>query len=112
MVQISAESPDPFVTTAREYLEVKVVARAKSEGFKTVSKPRAVNIGGRDSFVRADRSGTISGKQVYETWVVALDKGVALQFEFVGGSQAELDEIVKSLDSVRFDPETPPAQKP
>jgi hypothetical protein len=62
--------------------------------------------------MRADRSGTIAGQPLYEAWVVTLDRGLVLQFEVCGVTQAELDQIVKSLDSVRFDSEAAPTQKP
>jgi hypothetical protein len=64
--------------------------------------PAKVILDGRN-FVRADRWNKVSGHMVYMSRIATVDKDLTLVFEFGCSSQKELDDLLQSLASIKFD---------
>ena len=51
VIGISAETLDPFITTAQQYLETTMIAGAATEGFTGFREPHEVKVGGQESLI-------------------------------------------------------------
>jgi len=96
-VVIAAEKLSSFsgVKTAADYFgSIKELAEAK--GFKATNEPYADSIDTKQ-LVRGDFSKPRGAVAMYQTSLATIEKGYALSFTFIGGSQDEIEEIVGRL---------------
>lgn len=91
---------DPFNTTPEDYIYNS--SFLTDPDIKGKKLPAKLALGGR-TFARATRWGKVQGTAVYESRSIMVYKDLALVFEFGAGSQKELDELLSSMDSIKFD---------
>jgi len=72
------------------------------EDIKDRKMPAKLMVGGR-TFSKAERWGKAQGTRIYEARAATVVKNLTLVFEFGAGSQKELDDLIKSLGSVKFE---------
>ena len=76
------------------------------EHLKGRKMPEELALDGR-TFIRAARWSKDHGITLYTARVATVDKDLTLIFEFYSGSQKELDELLQSLNSLKFDQRQP-----
>lgn len=80
------------------------------EHLKDRKMPEKLVLDGR-TFIRAARWSKDHGVTTYMARVATVDKDLTLVFEFGCGSQKELDELLQSLGSIKFDQRPSPSGK-
>ncbi len=94
-VVIAAEQLPTGMKTAAEYFEsLSVLATGK--GFEVKEEPREVSVG-TTKLVRGDFSKARGTLTMYQTSLVTLEKGYAVSFTFIGGSEDEVSELIEKL---------------
>jgi len=91
-----------FLTTTPENYFVNNSTFLMDDNIKGRKLPEKLTVGGR-TFARAERWGKVQGTKVYEARVATVFNDLTLVFEFGAGSQKELDDLLGSLNSVKFD---------
>jgi hypothetical protein len=94
-VVIAAEPLSAGTKTAAEYFDT-LTAVSTAKGFKTEADPHEFSVG-TTRLVRGDFSkarGTLTMRQIS---LVLLQKGYALSFTFIGGSEDEVNELIEKL---------------
>jgi hypothetical protein len=94
-VVIAAEPPPTGMSAAAEYFEsLSVLATGK--GFEAREGPREFSVG-TTKLVRGDFSKARGTLTMYQTSLVTLEKGYAVSFTFIGGSEDEVNELIERL---------------
>ena len=94
-VVIAAEQLPTGMKTAAEYFEsLSVLATGK--GFEVKEEPHEVSVG-TTKLVRGDFSKARGTLTMYQTSLVTLEKGYAVSFTFIGGSEDEVNELIEKL---------------
>ena len=96
-VVIAAEKLASFsgIKTASDYFaSIKELAEAK--GFKAINEPHADLIGAKQ-LIRGDFSKPRGSVTMYQSSLASLEKGYALSFTFIGGSEDEVEELISRL---------------
>jgi hypothetical protein len=102
-VVIAAEQLPTGMKTAAEYFEsLSVLATGK--GFEMKEEPREVSVG-TTKLVRGDFSKARGTLTMYQTSLVTLEKGYAVSFTFIGGSEDEVSELIEKLSLASRKPE-------
>lgn len=96
-VVIAAESVAsyPGLKNAADYFG-PLTELTTSKGFKVVNEPYEVSVGARQ-LVRSDFSKDVGPLTMYQASLVALEKGYALSFTFLGGNEDEVDQLIDGL---------------
>ena len=94
-VIIAAEPLPAGTKTAAEYFE-SLSALATAEGFEGKEGPHEFSVG-TAKLVRGDFSKARGTLTMYQTSLVALEKGYAVSFTFIGGSEDEVNELIEKL---------------
>jgi hypothetical protein len=94
-VVIAAEPLYAGMKTAPEYLE-SLSALATAKGFEAKEEPRKFSMGTTELW-RADFSKTRGTLTMYQTSLATLEKGYAISFTFIGGSEDEVNELIEKL---------------
>jgi hypothetical protein len=100
-VVVAAERLSSFsgVKTAADYFSsIKELAEAK--GFKPINEPYAHSISARQ-LVRGDFSKPRGSLTMYQTSLAIVEKGYALSFMLIGGSEDEIEKLVENLSFSR-----------
>ena len=94
-VVIAAESLPAGIKTAAEYFE-SLSALATGKGFELKEAPHESSFGAT-RLVRGNFSKARGSLTMYQTSLVALEKGYAVSFTFIGGSEDEVNELIEKL---------------
>jgi hypothetical protein len=96
-VVIAAEalSSDSAIKTAIDYFG-SLTELATAKGFQPVEDPYAFSIGATQ-LVRGDFSKLRGTATVRQTSLVILERGYAISFTFIGGSEDEVNELIEKL---------------
>jgi hypothetical protein len=96
-VVIAIEKVSSFsgLKTAADYF-APVTELATARGFKVVNEPYEFSVGAK-ALVRGDFSKERGSLIMYQTSLVMLEKGYAVSFTFVGGSEDEVGELIEKL---------------
>jgi|SRR5882724_2706158 len=96
-VVIAAEplSSFPGVKTAADYFDPLTEATI-SQGFKVVNEPYTQTVGAKP-IIRSDFSKEIGKLTMYQSSLVMLNKGYAISFTFIGGSEEEVEKLISGL---------------
>jgi hypothetical protein len=94
-VVIAAEPLPNGMNTAAEYFE-SLSALAIGKGFEAKEGPRESSVG-TTRLVRGDFSKARGTLTMYQTSLVTLEKGYAVSFTFIGGSEDEVNELIEKL---------------
>ncbi len=94
-VVIAAEPLPTGMKTAAEYFE-SMSALATGKGFEAKEGPREFSIG-TTKLLRGDLSKARGTLTMYQTSLVVLEKGYAVSFTFIGGSEDEVNELIEKL---------------
>jgi hypothetical protein len=94
-VVIAAEPPPSGMNTAAEYFE-SLSTLATGKGFEVREGPREFSVG-TTKLVRGDFSKARGTLTMYQTSLVTLEKGYAVSFTFIGGSEDEANELIEKL---------------
>ena len=96
-VVIAAEPP-AGTKTAAEYLE-SLAALTTAKGFQAKEEPSEFSVG-TTKLVREDFSKARGTLTIHQTSLVMLQKGYAVSFTFIGGSEDEVNELIERLSFV------------
>jgi hypothetical protein len=94
-VVIAAEPLPTGMKTAAEYFE-SMSALATGKGFEAKEGPREFSVG-TTKLVRGDLSKGRGTLTMHQTSLVVLEKGYAVSFTFIGGSEDEVNELIEKL---------------
>jgi hypothetical protein len=96
-ILIAAESVTayPGLKEAAQYFG-PVSEVAKAQGFKVVNEPYDASVGTK-TLVRGDFQKDIGSRVMRQSTLVMLARGYAVSFTFVGGTEDELEELVRQL---------------
>lgn len=94
-VVIAAEPLSAGMTTAAEYFE-SLSALATAKGFERKEEPGEFSVGAT-RLVRGDFSKARGTLTMHQTSLVTLEKGYAISFTFIGGSEDEVTELIEKL---------------
>ena len=94
-VVIAAERLPAGIKSAAEYFE-SLNALATGKGFEAKDGPREFLVG-TTKLVRGDFSKARGTLTMYQTSLVALEKGYAVSFTFIGGTEDEVSELIEKL---------------
>ena len=94
-VVIAAEPPPTGMSTAAEYFE-SLSMLATGKGFEVREGPREFSVG-TTKLVRGDFSKARGTLTMDQTSLVTLEKGYAVSFTFIGGSEDEVNELIERL---------------
>jgi hypothetical protein len=96
-VVIAAENLSSFsgVKTSTDYF-ASITELAEAKGFKIVNEPHSNSIGTKQ-LIRGDFSKPRGTMMMYQSSLVALEKGYALSFTFIGGREDEVQELTSRL---------------
>ena len=96
-VVIAIEKVSSFsgLKTATDYFG-PVTELATARGFKIVNEPYEFSVGAKP-LVRGDFSKERGPLTMHQTSLVTLEKGYALSFTFIGGSEDEVEELIEKL---------------
>lgn len=110
-VIIAAESMAsyPGLKTAADYFQ-PLTELTTSRGFKVVNQSYEFTAGAR-SLARGDFSKELGKLTMHQSSLAMLQKGYALSFTFIGGSEDEVDELIERL-SFAGTKATAPAKSP
>jgi hypothetical protein len=81
-------------TAANYFGPVSELAAAR--GFKVVNEPYEFSVGAK-ALVRGDFSKERGSLTMYQTSLVTLEKGYAVSFTFIGGSEDEVGQLIERL---------------
>ena len=101
-VVIAAEPVPTGVKTAAEYFE-SLSALTTTKGFQVEEGPHAFSVG-TTVLVRGEFSKEREKLTMRQASLVKLQKGFAISFTFVGGSQDEVNELIEKLSFVQPKP--------
>jgi hypothetical protein len=102
-VVIAAERLPPGTKTAGEYLE-SLSAMTTAKGFEVREGPSELTVG-TTKLVRGDFSKARGTLTMHQTSLVRLEKGYAVSFTFIGGSEDEVNELIEKLGFVARKPQ-------
>ena len=85
----------PGIKTSAEYFGM-VTEAATSQGFKVVNEPYSATVGSK-TLVRSDFSKETGKVTMYQSSLVTLNKGYAVSFTVIGGSEDEVEQLVARL---------------
>ena len=96
-VVIAIEKVSSFsgLKTAADYFG-PVTELATARGFKVVNEPYGFSVGAKP-LVRGDFSKERGSLRMYQTSLVTLERGYAVSFTFIGGSEDEVEELIEKL---------------
>ncbi|HYL13468.1 MAG TPA: hypothetical protein VEV41_10545 [Terriglobales bacterium] len=96
-VLIAAESVSsyPGLKTAGDYFG-PLTEVATGKGFKVANEPYEVELGA-ERLVRADFTKELGKLTMYQASLVILEKGYAVSFTFIGGSEDEVQQLIEAL---------------
>ena len=96
-VVIAIEKLSSFsgLKTAADYFG-PVTELATARGFKVVNEPYEFSVGAKP-LVRGDFSKERGSLTMYQSSLVMLEKGYAVSFTFIGGSEHEVEELIEKL---------------
>src|SRR6266568_688360 len=96
-VVIAAESVKsyPGLKAAEEYFG-PLTELTTSKGFKVVNEPYAFSSGTKE-MVRSDFVRELGSASMHQSSLVILQKGFALSFTFIGGSEDEVNQLIENL---------------
>jgi hypothetical protein len=94
-VVIAAEPLFAGVKTAAEYFE-SLSALTTAKGFQANEEPHEFSVGTR-KLVRGDFSKPRGTLTMHQTSLAMLEKGYAVSFTFIGGSEDEINELIEKL---------------
>jgi hypothetical protein len=96
-ILIAAESAAayPGLTNAAQYFG-PVTEVAKAQGFEVVEEPYEFVIGTK-TVVRGDFKKDVGSRVMRQSTLVVLARGYAVSFTFIGGSEDEVEELVRGL---------------
>jgi hypothetical protein len=94
-VVIAAEPLPAGMRTAAEYFE-SLSALTTAKGFETKEEAREFPVG-TTRLVRGDFSKARGTLTMHQTSLVTLEKGYAISFTFIGGSEEEVPELIEKL---------------
>ena len=94
-VVIAAEALPAGMKTAAEYFE-SLSALATGKGFEVKEGTRESSVGAI-RLVRGDFSKARGTLTMYQTSLVTMEKGYAVSFTFIGGSEDEVSELIEKL---------------
>ena len=97
-VVIAAEPLPAGMKTAAEYFE-SLSALATGKGFEIKEGPGEFSVGST-KLVRGDFSKVRGTLTMYQTSLVMAEKGYAVSFTFIGGSEDEINELMERLSFV------------
>ena len=92
---IAAEPLFAGMKTAAEYFE-SLSALTIAKGFQADEEPHEFSVGTR-KLVRGDFSKPRGTLTMHQTSLVTLEKGYAVSFTFIGGSEDEVNELIEKL---------------
>ena len=95
MIVIEKVSSFSGLKTAADYFG-PVTGLATAGGFKAVNEPYEFSVGAKP-LVRGDFSKERGSLTMYQTSLVMLEKGYAVSFTFIGGSEDEVGELIERL---------------
>jgi hypothetical protein len=103
-VVIAAEKVSSFsgLKTASDYFD-PITELATAKGFSVLNQPHDFVVGTK-RLVRGDFSKPRGSRTMYQTSLVTLEKGYAVSFTFIGGSEGEIEELIEKL---AFSPSKP-----
>jgi hypothetical protein len=101
-VVIAAEPLAADMKTATEYLE-SLSALTTAKGFEAKEEPREFSVG-TTKLVRGDFSKARGTLTMHQTSLVMLEKGYAVSFTVIGGSEDEVNELIEKLSFVARNP--------
>jgi hypothetical protein len=96
-VVIAAEKISSFsgLKTASDYFG-PITELASAKGFSVLNEPHDFAVGTKQ-LVRGDFSKQRGSLTMHQTSLVTLEKGYAVSFTFIGGSEDEIDELIEKL---------------
>ncbi len=96
-VVIAAEGQVNYhgVKTAADYFG-PIAELAERRGFKVVNEPHKFS-SGEKQLVRGDFSKQRGKLTMWQSWLVMIEKGYIVSFTFVGGSEDEVDGLIRKL---------------
>ncbi len=96
-ILIAAESADayPGLKDAAQYF-APLTEIAKAQGFEVINEPYESEIGAK-TIVRADFQKGVGTRVMLQSTLVMLAHHYAVSFSFIGGTEAEVEEIMESL---------------
>jgi hypothetical protein len=83
---------------------------AAQRGVTAMDDPHAVSIGGRQ-LVRGDFSKPRGKLTMYQTSLALIEKGYAVSFTFLGGSEDEVNDLIANLSFAERSPSRLPKEK-
>jgi hypothetical protein len=111
-IVIAAESVSsyPGLKTAGDYFG-PLTELTTTKGFKVVNEPYAFAVGAK-AMVRGDFSKELGKLTVHQSSLVMLQRGYIVSFNFIGGSEDEVEELIKNLSfAAAQKPATPRPKK-
>jgi hypothetical protein len=94
-VVIAAEPLATGVKTASDYFE-SLSASASNEGFQAAQDPQEISVGAT-KLLRGDFSKARGKLTMRQTSLVMVEKGYAVSFTFIAGSEDEVNELIERL---------------
>ncbi len=94
-VVIAAEPLSAEIKTPGEYFE-SLSALTTAKGFQAVQDPQEISVGAT-KLVRGDFSKARGTLTMRQTSLVRVEKGYAMSFTFIGGSEDEVNELIENL---------------
>jgi hypothetical protein len=94
-VVIAAEPLSTEMKTAAEYFE-SLSALTTAKGFQTEEESREFSVG-TTKLLRGDFSKARGTLTMHQTSLVRLEKGYAISFTFIGGSEEDVNELIEKL---------------
>ena len=94
-VVVAAEPIAAGTKTAAGYLE-SLSALTTGKGFEVKEGPSELSVG-TAKLVRGDFSKARGTLTMYQTSLVMMEKGYAVSFTFIGGSEGEVNELIERL---------------
>jgi hypothetical protein len=100
-VVIAAEKASSYsgLKTAADYFG-PFTELATAKGFKVDNEPYEFSVGATQ-LVRGDFSKPRGSLTMHQTSLVMLEKGYAVSFTFIGGSEDEVDQLIEKLSFVK-----------
>ena len=94
-VVIAAEPLSAGFKTAAEYFE-SLSALTTAKGFQNAQDPQEISVGAI-KLVRGDFSKARGSLTMRQSSLVRVEKGYAVSFTFIGGSEEEVNELIEKL---------------
>jgi hypothetical protein len=94
-VVIAAEPLSAGFKTAAEYFE-SLSALTTAKGFQNAQDPQEISVGAI-KLVRGDFSKARGSLTMRQSSLVRVEKGYAISFTFIGGSEEEVNELIEKL---------------